>query len=70
MRRSSPISKEQFENNWKQVKYQLELEGLNPTEADKEVMRKVAMGEMPMQSGCFCPPPRKGKPNDKQLFVA
>lgn len=45
--RSEAISQERFDENWKHVKYQLELEGFHVTEKDKEVMRKVAIGEKP-----------------------
>ncbi|MFZ3580317.1 hypothetical protein [Virgibacillus sp. DJP39] len=49
MKRGEPISQEQFEKNWRQVKYQLELEGFNVTEEDQEAVRKVTMGEMPRE---------------------
>lgn len=45
MARGEPISQEQFEKNWPQVKWQLEVEGMNPILEDNEVMRKVATGE-------------------------
>ncbi len=48
MKRGKPISKKQFEIHWKQIVYQLEIEGLKPNAEDKEAMRKVMMGEAPL----------------------
>ncbi|MGP4074218.1 antitoxin VbhA family protein [Piscibacillus sp. B03] len=40
------LSQEEFEQSFAHVKHQLEIEGFEVTEEDKEVIRKVAMGEM------------------------
>lgn len=46
MKRGEPITVDEFEEHWKQIKYQLEIEGLKPTSEDKEAIRKVLTGEM------------------------
>ncbi|HLU23450.1 MAG TPA: hypothetical protein VKZ77_13380 [Bacillaceae bacterium] len=43
------MSPETFEQVYKRAKYQLELEGFILTEEDKEVIRKVVMGDMSRQ---------------------
>lgn len=40
------MNKEEFEKAFVGVKYQLEAEGFEVTEKNKENMRKVMMGEM------------------------
>lgn len=45
-KRVEPITVEEFEEHWKHIKYQLEIEGLKPSQKDKEVIRKVLTGEM------------------------
>ncbi len=45
-KRVEPITAEEFEEHWKQIKYQLEIEGLKPSTKDKEAIRKVLTGEM------------------------
>ncbi len=43
------VSPETFEQIYNRAKYQLELEGFILTEEDKEVIRKVVMGDMSRQ---------------------
>ncbi|HLU20987.1 MAG TPA: hypothetical protein VKZ77_00725 [Bacillaceae bacterium] len=43
------MSPETFEQIYNRAKYQLELEGFILTEEDKEVIRKVVMGDMSRQ---------------------
>ncbi|GGM34550.1 hypothetical protein GCM10011351_20640 [Paraliobacillus quinghaiensis] len=44
--RGKPITAKEFEEHWKEINYQLEIEGLKPTTEDKEAIRKVLTGEM------------------------
>ncbi|GGM43552.1 hypothetical protein GCM10011351_31930 [Paraliobacillus quinghaiensis] len=44
------LKQEEFEEHWKEITYQLELEGLKPDAEDKESMRQVLMGEAPLST--------------------
>lgn len=46
MARGEPMTLEQFEKVWPQTKATMEIEGFIMTAEDKEVIRKVCMGEM------------------------
>lgn len=48
------MREEEFEKSWESVKYDLELEGFTVTEEDKEVIRKVVLGEMSREQLIEC----------------